>query len=384
MGPVTDRRSTSSLRPTWTGWRTRPPTRTGRSAPAARSPTGPPARRSRSTRNGDEGSGPVTAGPLVVSRLRRGLQQFELQAVRITHECDLRAGHWPLRDLERRGWHRESVVLESGHRLANLRHLEAGVHAADVVVVQVRRTARRSILDELQDRIADGQERDLEVGVADLEHLGDRRACHFGDERGLEAEDLPIEVERVVEARDGGADMVDAAQPHCARRVDSLFLDFHCPRPLACGADARFVYRKELGQLQLGRVVQVEPREIEHTLLEPEVELVLRLDELRERRFEVVALDVDDRGAAAVHRRAPRDFLRDPESLLGVVVLVVPRLDVAVEVPQCLLLPGLERDNEAGVIHRSSFVASRGRPYYGWYCWSSAVTVPERVTIRSQ
>src|SRR6266702_1826116 len=76
------------------------------------------------------------------------------------------------------------------------------------------------------------------------------------------------------------------------------------------------VDREQLGQLHLGRIVQIKPRDIEDALLEPKVELVLRLHELGKRLLEVLAFDVDHRSAATVDRSTPRNFLRDPESLL--------------------------------------------------------------------
>src|SRR6266487_2043791 len=85
------------------------------------------------------------------------------------------------------------------------------------------------------------------------------------------------------------------------------------------------VDRQQLGQLHLGRIVQIKPRDIEDVLLEPKVELVLRLHEFGKRLLEVLALDVDHRSAATVDRGNPRNFLRDPESLLGAVVILLSR-----------------------------------------------------------
>ena len=76
------------------------------------------------------------------------------------------------------------------------------------------------------------------------------------------------------------------------------------------------VDRQQLGHLHLGRIVQIKPRDIGDVLLEPKVELVLRLHEFGKRLLEVLALDVDHRGAATVDWGNPRNFLRDPESLL--------------------------------------------------------------------
>src|SRR6266566_3708643 len=66
---------------------------------------------------------------------------------------------------------------------------------------------------------------------------------------------------------------------------------------------------QHLRERHLGRIVQVEARDIEHALLEPQIERFLRLHELRERLLEIAALDIDDRGAPAVPRRQPRNLL---------------------------------------------------------------------------
>src|SRR6266568_1874571 len=120
--------------------------------------------------------------------------------------------------------------------------------------------------------------------------------------------------------------------------------------------ELRLIDRQQVGQLHLGRIVQIKPGDIEDALLEPQVELVLRLHELGERLLEVLAFDVDHGSAATVDRSMPGDLLRDPESLLRAVVLLLSRpVYLSVEGTKLVLLPRQDRDDEACVIHNLSF-----------------------------
>src|SRR5437588_3572088 len=129
------------------------------------------------------------------------------------------------------------------------------------------------------------------------------------------------------------------------------------------GRDASVVDREELWQFHLRRVVQIEPGNVENLCLEPEVEVVLRLDELTERAVEVLALDVDDCDRAVISLGAESGLFCDPEPLLRAIVVRVPRtLDLAVEVAKRFFLAGLDGHHQTCVIHCLSFVPPTDDP----------------------